>query len=191
MGNAFEPSLIQAMAPRPNQRSPHCVRIVVDWLANSGMGGGKALTRRCRFSIVPRKPIENFDTDVERPHLPAIAHKTACRSCNLSAQTSRAHGPLSGLSRASRKLSGAGPIRRPAGRSGAGICRTRVPKLPQMRHSCAWLRKGKVRGLWAGFFGRVFLSRSNRMPLVQCPTQAAQTAAHLVDHVIPPVAMRQ
>ncbi len=122
------------------------------------------MTRTRGLSIVPRKPIVNFDTDVERPHLPATAHETACRSCNLSAQTSRAHGPLPGLSRASRKLSGAGPIRRPAGRSGAGVCRARVSQLSPMRNSQLWLRKGKVRGLWTRFFGRVFLSRSNRMP---------------------------
>jgi hypothetical protein len=62
----------------------------VTGLADPGNGAGKALTRVHRFCIVQSKRIENFDTDVDGPRLPATAYGAPRCSRDLSAPAPRA-----------------------------------------------------------------------------------------------------
>ena len=86
---------------------------------------------------------------------------------------------------------------KPRGRVGGGIRRRRATGLPPLRDSQLWVCPGTVRHLRSRFSRGTSLGDCKKPCKGRgvCPScngrRMAQTAAHLIDHVIPPVPMRQ
>ena len=112
----------------------------------------------------------------------------ALRHPVLSAPPSRTHVVVSHRPGALRDLARA---RGWTGRDGtAGLCRASLSPLSRMRRPQLWFCQGLLQSVRARLLGCLFVPRPRICPSCNA-RRMVETAAHLSDHVLPPLPLRQ
>jgi hypothetical protein len=130
------------------------------------------------------------DRDVGPP-LASPSRARLLHDARLPPSPPRAHSALPNGAAASRVLAGGEARSRPRRCIDPPSRRARAAWLPRVPDPRLWLRPRVPRHLWPRLPGRLLLQGPRPVPVLHHPAQRPKTAAHLVEHALPQVPVRQ